>query len=57
MCWEPRCHFEFSYPSMIRTKKGELHVVYTWNRAYIKHVRFNESWLDERLAEASGADH
>jgi predicted neuraminidase len=55
MCWEPRCHFEFSYPSLIRTARGEFHLLYTWNRAYIKHVRFNQAWLDERLARASHA--
>jgi predicted neuraminidase len=55
MCWEPRCHFEFSYPSLIRTARGEFHLLYTWNRAYIKHVRFNQAWLDERLASASHA--
>ncbi|HSD67419.1 MAG TPA: sialidase family protein [Vicinamibacteria bacterium] len=55
MCWEPRCHFEFSYPVLIRTARGEFHLLYTWNRAYIKHVRFNQAWLDERLANASNA--
>jgi predicted neuraminidase len=55
MCWEPRCHFEFSYPSLIRTRQGEFHLLYTWNRAYIKHVHFDQAWLDERLAAASHA--
>ncbi len=57
MCWEPRCHFEFSYPSLIRTEAGEFDLVYTWNRAYIKHVRFNQGWLDERLARTARGDH
>ncbi len=56
MCWEPRCHFEFSYPFLIRTTTGEFHLLYTWNRAYIKHVRFNQGWLDEGLAGASRGD-
>ena len=55
MCWEPRCHFEFSYPSLTQTTPGEFHLLYTWNRAYIKHVRFNQAWLDERLANGSDA--
>ena len=55
MCWEPRCHFEFSYPFLLRTGRGEFHLLYTWNRAYIKHVRFNQAWLDQRLARASRA--
>jgi predicted neuraminidase len=55
MCWEPRCHFEFSYPFLVRTRRGEFHLVYTWNRAYVKHVRFNQAWLDERLASTADA--
>jgi predicted neuraminidase len=55
MCWEPRCHFEFSYPSLARTARGEYHLLYTWNRAYLKHVRFSQAWLDDRLASASHA--
>jgi len=51
MCWEPRCHFEFSYPSLIQTRGGVFHLVYTWNRAFIKHVAFNAAWLDR---EAGG---
>ncbi|HVO12125.1 MAG TPA: sialidase family protein [Vicinamibacteria bacterium] len=50
MCWEPRCHFEFSYPFLLQTRAGEFHLVYTWNRAYLKHVRFNHAWLDEQPA-------
>jgi hypothetical protein len=55
MCWEPRCHFEFSYPFLLRTDRGEFHLLYTWNRAYIKHVRFNQAWLDQRLRSSSHA--
>jgi predicted neuraminidase len=52
MCWEPRCHFEFSYPFLIETRRGEIHLVYTWNRAFTKHVQFNQAWLDEGLSHA-----
>jgi predicted neuraminidase len=52
MCWEPRCHFEFSYPFVVQTRRGELHLVYTWNRAFIKHVQFNLAWLDRGLLDA-----
>ena len=51
MCWEPRCHFEFSYPFLIEARAGDFHLVYTWNRAFIKHVRFNRAWLEQ---DASG---
>jgi hypothetical protein len=52
MCWEPRCHFEFSYPFVFQTRRGELHLVYTWNRAFMKHVQFNQAWLDQDLSDA-----
>lgn len=39
---------EVSYPFVIQTRDGEIHVVYTWKRRAIKHIAFNEAWLDER---------
>jgi hypothetical protein len=29
---------QFSYPSVIQTRDGLVHVVYTWHRERIKHV-------------------
>lgn len=36
---------EFSYPFFMRSRDGNIHVVYTWKRKAIKHVVFNEAWL------------
>jgi predicted neuraminidase len=52
--WGGQYHFEFSYPYLIETQRG-FHVLYTWNKGFIKDVEFNRAWLDERVAEASDA--
>lgn len=51
--WKVVRHFEktegageFSYPYLIRAGNGQMHLVYTWNRKRIKHVMFNDSWVD-----------
>lgn len=42
---------EFSYPYMIRSRTGTIHLVYTWHRKRIRHVCFDESWVELRLRE------
>jgi predicted neuraminidase len=44
----------FSYPYMIQTNNGHYHLVYAWNRSHIKHVVFNNSWLEQRALAALG---
>ena len=55
MCAENNCRFEFSYPYLIQTQNGDFHLVYTWNRSFIKHVWFSQAWLEQRVKE-SGHD-
>jgi predicted neuraminidase len=51
-CVAQQCDFEFSYPYLIQTHSGDFHLVYTWNRSFIKHVQFSRSWLDEQIYKA-----
>lgn len=37
---------EFSYPYLIRSSNGSMHLLYTWNRKRIRHVYFNDDWVD-----------
>ena len=36
---------EFSYPCIIQSEDGMIHVSYTYRRYHIKHVAFDEGWL------------
>ncbi len=36
---------EFSYPSLIQGADDTIHLLYTWNRKRIRHIRFNPAFL------------
>jgi predicted neuraminidase len=40
---------EFSYPFLLQSSDGLIHLVYTWKRKGIRHVLFNSAWLDNQL--------
>ncbi len=39
LCVEQTCSEEFSYPFLLQSRDGSLHMAYTWHRTRIKHVR------------------
>ncbi len=39
---------EFSYPYLVRDDHGDIHLLYTWHRTHIKHLIFNEAWLQSQ---------
>jgi len=52
--WKTVRHFErdkedrseYSYPYLIRSSNGTMHLLYTWNRKRIRHIAFNDNWVD-----------
>ena len=41
LCSAGTCSQEFSYPYLLQSRDGYLHLVYTWHRSRIKHVRLD----------------
>lgn len=43
--------YRYSYPSLLRTRNGDFHLLYTWNQSKIKHIQFNRAWLDKTIGD------
>jgi predicted neuraminidase len=44
---------DFSYPFLMQSRNGDVHLVYTWRRTSVKHAVFNTSWLDGPRSEST----
>ncbi|MBA4681181.1 exo-alpha-sialidase [Pseudomonas sp. MDMC216] len=49
VCKDHGCDFEYEYPYFIKSGDGLYHLVYSWNNTFIKHISFNDAWLEEQL--------
>ena len=36
---------EASYPALLQTRDGRIHLAYTWHRQQIRHLSFDRAWL------------
>jgi predicted neuraminidase len=36
---------EFSYPTLVQSDEGQIHMAYTYQREHIQHACFTEAWL------------
>ena len=52
LCGDTHCAQEFSYPFLLLASDGSLHLVYTWHRTRIKHMRFDPSFISGNQAKA-----
>ena len=52
LCTSGNCAQEFSYPFLLQSRDGTLHLIYTWHRTRIKHIRLDSSALSTRLTQA-----
>lgn len=49
LCRGETCAWQYDYPYLVRGADGDFHLVYTWNRSFIRHLRFDRAWLEARL--------
>ena len=55
LCGAQTCSQEFSYPYLLQTSDGYIHLLYTWHRTRIKHVRFDP--LQAALTASPAVNH
>ena len=49
VCRGSRCRFQYDYPYLIQSSQGDFHLLYSWNKSFIKHVQFNRAWLESLI--------
>lgn len=57
LCGADTCLQEFSYPFLLQSRDGYLHLVYTWHRSRIKHVRLDPLQALQPDAASPAASH
>ncbi len=45
----------FAYPYLIQATDGLIHLAYAWQMQKIRHVAFNEAWVEHRLSGENGS--
>lgn len=48
---------QFSYPWLLQTQNGTIHLLYTWHKNHIKHVVFNYPWLLSKAPKQTHSLH
>ena len=57
LCGSATCVQEFSYPYLLQSRDGYLHLLYTWHRSRIKHVRLDPLQVLRPDAAPPAASH
>lgn len=55
LCGAQTCQPEFSYPYLLQSRDGHLHLLYTWHRSRIKHVRLDPLQVPSPVGAAPAA--